>query len=62
MSSERLSSISGVCVSLSLVMPFACFYTRSLFDDLTRKPRTSREERNGSRCRLSQRATRYLRT
>jgi hypothetical protein len=48
-------------VSLSLAMPFARFYTRSLLDDLTRKTRASRAARNGSRCRLSHQATRDLR-
>jgi hypothetical protein len=57
-SSERLRSFCGVCVSLSLAMPFARFYTRNLLDDLTRKTRTSRAARNGSHCRLSHQATR----
>jgi hypothetical protein len=38
-SRDRLGSFCGVCVSLSLPMPFARFYTRSLFDDMTRMPR-----------------------
>jgi hypothetical protein len=62
MSSERLRSFCGVCVSLPLAMPFARFYTRSLFDDLTRNTSASRASRNGSRCRLSHLTTRDLRT
>jgi hypothetical protein len=61
-SSNRLRSICGVCVPLSLAMPLARFYTRSLYDDLTRKTRVHRASRNGSRCRLSHTATRDLRT
>jgi Reverse transcriptase (RNA-dependent DNA polymerase) len=37
-SSDRLRSFCGVCVSLSLAMPFARFYTRSLFGDMNRRP------------------------
>jgi hypothetical protein len=61
-SSGRLRSFCGVCVSLSLAMPFARFYTCSLFDDLTRKTRASRAARNGSRCQPRHQATRDLRT
>jgi hypothetical protein len=57
-SSERLRSFCGVCVSLSLAIPFARFYTRNLLDDLTRNTRTSMAARNGSHCRLSHQATR----
>lgn len=32
----RLRSFCGVCVSLSLAMPWARFYTRSLYDALSR--------------------------
>jgi hypothetical protein len=38
-SRDRLRSFCGVCVSLSLAMPFARFYTRSIYDDMTRRPR-----------------------
>jgi hypothetical protein len=62
-SSDRLRFFCRVCLSLSLEMPFENFYTRRLFDDLTRKtPRASRASRNGSCCRLSHQATRNLRT
>jgi hypothetical protein len=61
-SSDRLRCFCGVCVSLSLTMPVARFYTTSLFEDLTRKTRSSRASRNGSRCRLSHQATRDLKT
>jgi hypothetical protein len=37
-SRDRLRSLCDVCVSLSLAMPFAHFYTRSLFYDMTRMP------------------------
>jgi hypothetical protein len=61
-SRDRLRSFCGVCVSLSLAMPFARFYTRSLFDDMTRRPRESRASRNGNRCRLSHQSIRDLQT
>jgi Reverse transcriptase (RNA-dependent DNA polymerase) len=53
-SKERLRSLCGVCVKLSLAMPFAHFYTRSLFDDRTRRPREIRASRNRNFCRISQ--------
>jgi hypothetical protein len=59
-SRDRVRSFCGVCVSLSLAMPFARFYTRSLFDDMTRRPRESRASRNGNRCRLSYQSIRDL--
>jgi hypothetical protein len=52
-SRDGLRSFCGVCVLLSLAKPFARFYTRSLFDDMTRRPREGRASRNGNRCRLS---------
>jgi hypothetical protein len=52
-SRDRLRSFCGVCVSLSLAMPFARFYTRSLFDDMNRRPRKCRASRNGYCCRFS---------
>ena len=36
-SAERLRSFVGVCVSLSCAMPYARFYTRSLYWDLPKK-------------------------
>jgi hypothetical protein len=57
---DRLRSFCGVCVSLSLGMPFARFCTSSLFDDMTRGPRESRESRNGNRCRLSHQSIKNL--
>jgi hypothetical protein len=59
-SRDRLRSFCGVCVSLSLAMPFARFHTRSLFDDMTRRPRESRASRNANRCRLSHQSIRDL--
>jgi Reverse transcriptase (RNA-dependent DNA polymerase) len=59
-SRDRSRSFCGVCVSLSLAMPFARFYTRTLFDDMTRRPREGRASRNGNRCRLSHQSIRDL--
>jgi Reverse transcriptase (RNA-dependent DNA polymerase) len=61
-SRDRLRSFCGLCVSLSLAMPFARFYTRSLFDDMTRRPMEGRAARNGNRCRLSYQLIRDLQT
>jgi hypothetical protein len=53
-SRERLRSFCGLCVSLSLPMPYARFYSRSLYDDMsTRRVDTHVSSRNGARCRLS---------
>jgi hypothetical protein len=49
-------------VSFSLAMPFARFYTRILFDDMTRRPREGRASRNRNRCRLSHQSIRDLQT
>jgi hypothetical protein len=51
---------SVVCASHSLEMPFARFYTRSLFDDMNGRPRESRASRNGNRCRLSHQSIKDL--
>jgi hypothetical protein len=51
-----------ICVSVLLEMPFDRFYTRSLFDDMTRRPRESRASRNGNRCRSSHQSIRDLQT
>jgi hypothetical protein len=59
-SRDRLRSFCGVCVSLSLAIPFARFYTRIIFDDMTRRPRESRASRNGNRCWLSHQSIRDL--
>jgi hypothetical protein len=59
-SRDKFRSYCGVCVSLSLAMPFARFYTRILFDDMTRRPRKSRASRNRNRCRLSHQSIRDL--
>jgi hypothetical protein len=59
-SRDRLRSFCGVCVSLSLAMPFSRFYTRNLFDDMARRPREGRASRNGNRCRLSHQSIRDL--
>jgi hypothetical protein len=47
----QVTIFCGVFVLLSLAMPFASFYTRSLLEDMTRRPRESRASRNGNRCR-----------
>jgi hypothetical protein len=59
-SRDRLRPFCGVSVSLSLAMPFSRFYTRRLFDDMTRRPREGRASRNGNRCRLSHQSIRDL--
>jgi hypothetical protein len=59
-SRDRLRSFCGVCVSLSLAMPSARLYTRSLLDDITRSPREGRASRNENRCRLSHQSIRDL--
>lgn len=51
---RALSHFCGVCVSLSLAMPCARFYTRSLYWDMTGK-----SDRRG-RCRLSHQGIRDL--
>jgi hypothetical protein len=45
-SRDRLRSFCGVCISLSLAMPFFRFYAKSLFDEMTRMPRDGRASRN----------------
>jgi hypothetical protein len=35
---DRLRSFCGMCVSMSLAMPFSRFYARNIFDDMTRRP------------------------
>jgi hypothetical protein len=59
-SRDRLRSFCGVCVSLSLAMPSARFYARTLFDDMTRRPKEVRASRSGNRCRLSHQSIRDL--
>jgi Reverse transcriptase (RNA-dependent DNA polymerase) len=57
-----LKSFAGVCVSLSLAMPFARFYTRAIYWDLSgNKKATSRASRENKRCRLSHQTLRDLR-
>jgi hypothetical protein len=56
----RSQSFCGVCLLLSLTMPFARFYTRSLFDDTIRSPKERRASRNGNRFRLSHQSIRDL--
>jgi hypothetical protein len=57
---DRLRSFCGVCVSLSLAMPFFRFYTRSLFDDMTRRPKEGRASSDGNRCRSTHQSIRDL--
>lgn len=55
--SQRLRSFCGVCVSLTLAMPWARFYTRALYWDLgSNRPRDNR-----GRCRLSHQSIKDLR-
>jgi hypothetical protein len=58
---ERLRSFCGLFVSLSLPMPYARFYSRSLYDDMsTRCVDTRGSSRNITRCRLSNQSHRDL--
>jgi hypothetical protein len=58
---ERLRSFCGLCVSLSLPMPYARLYSRSLYDDMsTRRVDTRGSSRNSARCRLSHQSQRDL--
>jgi hypothetical protein len=58
----RLRSFVGICVSLSLAMPYARFYTRSLYWDLARGGACLRRaDRDRKRCRLSHQGLRDLR-
>ena len=61
-STDSVRSFCGVCVALSLAMPWARFYTRSLYTDLARS--TSRRRHRDSarrRTRLSHQSVRDLR-
>jgi Reverse transcriptase (RNA-dependent DNA polymerase) len=55
-----LKSFAGFCVSLSLAIPFARFYAREIYWDLSRKKATSRASRENTRCRLSHQEIRDL--
>ena len=62
-SRARLQSFAGTCVALTLAMPFARFYTRSLYDSMAAKRNRGDEVpacRGGSRVRLSHQALRDL--
>jgi hypothetical protein len=65
-SRSKLRSFAGTCVSLTLAMPFARFFTRSIYDDLSTARRGARRERpasrQGDRVRLSHQSLRDLRT
>lgn len=64
-SREKVRSFTGVCVSLTLAMPFARFHCRALYDDLSPKKDLAappRAARTGARIRLSHCAIRDLRT
>ncbi len=52
-SRRRVASFVGLCVSLTLAMPFSRFYTRSLYWDMGQKRTVMAAERRGDRCRLS---------
>lgn len=68
-SREKVRSFCGICVSLTLAMPFARYHCRSLYDALTprRNPkdaaaaRPPRAARGGARVRLSHAGLRDLR-
>lgn len=53
-SHATVRSFCGTCVALTLALPWARFYTRALYWDLTWK-------RKGTKCRLSHQAVRDLR-
>ena len=55
--SLALTSFCGTCISLSLAMPWARFYTRSLYWDMS----AGRVRDSRGRCRLSSQAVRDLR-
>jgi Reverse transcriptase (RNA-dependent DNA polymerase) len=58
----RLKTFAGVCVSLSLAMPFARFYTRAIYWDLSRNKKSmGRASRENKRCRLSHQTLRDMR-
>jgi hypothetical protein len=61
---ERLSTFCGVCVSLTLPMPYSRFYSRSLYDDMApvKSQAGSAGSGCGSCCRLSHQSLRDLRT
>jgi hypothetical protein len=65
-SRKRLSTFAGTCVSLTLAMPFARFYTRSLCDDMrSYKLKTQSNHaaaRNGERMRICHQCVRDLKT
>ena len=64
-SREKVRSFTGVCVSLTLAMPFARFHCRALYDDMSPRSRHDplpRAARAGARVRLSHAAIRDLRT
>jgi hypothetical protein len=56
----RSKIFAGVCVSLPLGMPFARFYTRAIYWDLSKKEATSRASTENTRCCLSHQAIRSL--
>jgi Reverse transcriptase (RNA-dependent DNA polymerase) len=61
-SAAKLSSFSGLCVSLMLAMPYARFYTRAIYWDLGRRKNSNRASREAARCRLSHQSLRDIRT
>jgi hypothetical protein len=53
-SRERLRSICGLCISLSLPMTYARFYSRSLYNDMsTNRVYTRGSSRTSAQCSLS---------
>jgi Reverse transcriptase (RNA-dependent DNA polymerase) len=54
-----LKSFAGVCVSLSLAIPFARFYTHAIYWDLRRMKATIKASRENKICRLSHQAMWY---
>jgi hypothetical protein len=58
---EKLRSFLGTCVSLTIAFPFARYYSRSMYDDLSmRRQRARRAARGGARVRLSHQSLRDL--
>jgi hypothetical protein len=57
----KLGSFLGLCVSLTLAFPFSRFYSRSLYNDLSRgQTRDKRASRGGACVRLSHQSVRDL--
>jgi hypothetical protein len=60
-SAAKLSSFAGLCVHLTLSMPYARFDTREIYWDLARNQKTSCQSKQDTGCRLSHQILRDLR-